>query len=314
MWDRRIPERVERAPLLTDRFLFLPCADGTVLALSKAGSEEVYRFKTEGPIVLAPGQHGDMAYLASRDNTLYAIDMPSAETIWTYTTGSEIERRPQITDTSVYVITTGSGLQRLNKATGAPLWARPVSTVSRFLAENPKFVYATDRQGQLLVLDRARGTLLSGLNTRDYMIPAASDMSDRIFLAASDGLVICLHDRDYAEPVLNRREDIRKDSGKNNPIVQKLLKLENMTKPMEETSLREALDTFTKRYKLPIVVSERLFQEAGEPQILDKLVSLKKFEQVPLGEVLQRLLKPVNAVFIVQPDYIQIVPAKGNRP
>jgi outer membrane protein assembly factor BamB len=314
MWDRRIVERVERAPLLTADVIFLPGADGTAVALSKAGSQDAYRFTTEGPIVLAPGLHGETAYVASRDNTLYAINIPSAQTAWTYTTGTEIERKPQITDTSVYVITAGNGLQRLDRATGGALWRRPAPGVTHFLAENPKFVYATDRQGRLLVLDRARGLTLSALNTIDFTIPIANDMSDRIFLAASDGLIVCLYDRDYAEPLQNRREDVRKDTGRSNPLVQQLLESTTMTKGMEETTLREAIDFFRTRYKLPIVVNEAAFRDAGEPDVLEKLVSLRKFENVPLGDILLRLLKPVRAIYIVQPDYIQVLPAKGNAP
>ena len=33
--------------------------------------------------------------------------------------------------------------------------------VDRVLAVNPKFVYATDRSGRLVVLDRIRGNILS---------------------------------------------------------------------------------------------------------------------------------------------------------
>jgi hypothetical protein len=255
-----------------------------------------------------------VGFLASRDNTLYAINLPTGESTWTYTTGTEIERQPRITDGSVYLITSGNGLQRLNRATGAALWKRPVPNVAHFLAENAMFTYATDRQGRLLVLDRARGVQLSTLGTMDFTIPVANEMSDRVFLAANDGLVICLHDRSYAEPQQNRRDDVRNDVGRNSPIVRQLIEPITMTGGLEETTLQEAVDLFTKRYKLPLVVAERAFADAGESDILTKPVSLKKFESVPLADVLQRLLKPVSAAFVVHPDYILIVPVKGNPP
>src|SRR5262249_46755249 len=69
------------------------------------------------------------------------------------------------------------------------------------LAVNPKFVYATDRSGRLVVLDRERGRELSCYNVRDFVVPTANELTDRLYLAANSGLIVCLHDRDYPTPV-----------------------------------------------------------------------------------------------------------------
>src|SRR5262249_5745018 len=78
-------------------------------------------------------------------------------------------------------------------------------TGDKVLAVNPKFVYATDRAGRMVVLDRDRGRELSRYNVRDFVVPTANELTDRIYLAANDGLVVCLHDRDYPTPVAMKK-------------------------------------------------------------------------------------------------------------
>jgi hypothetical protein len=60
-------------------------------------------------------------------------------------------------------------------------------------------------RGQVLVLDRARGTQLSSFDVREYKMPVVNEYTDRLFLAAHDGLIICLHDRHYATPSWNKQ-------------------------------------------------------------------------------------------------------------
>src|SRR5262249_46075922 len=89
---------------------------------------------------------------------------------------------------------------------GQPLWNLPRNGINytanreadRFLAANPKFVYALDYSGRLVVLDRTTGLRLSTYEaTRSYTVPFSNASTDRIYLAANNGLIVCLHDRDF---------------------------------------------------------------------------------------------------------------------
>lgn len=75
----------------------------------------------------------------------------------------------------------------------------------RVHAVNPKFVYATDSSGRLLVLDRVRGRRLSRYDFRDFVLPVSNEFTDRLYLAANSGLVVCLHDRDYPTPLTMKK-------------------------------------------------------------------------------------------------------------
>ena len=79
---------------------------------------------------------------------------------------------------------------------GDDVWLNP--DADRVLAVNPKYVYAVDRTGALLLLDRERGrTLWRYVATRDYPVPITNELTDRVYLGAHNGLIVCLRDREY---------------------------------------------------------------------------------------------------------------------
>jgi outer membrane protein assembly factor BamB len=203
VYEQLLAVPLDRAPLLTSELLFMADRHGTLLGLSKSRQREVFHYDTGGPISAPFGQLGDTAYVASLDQNVYAFDLFSGRLLWRYTTSTPVYERPKITDADVYLSPAGSGLYRLARDSGGLVWRNP--TAQHFLAANPKFVYATDRSGRLVVLDQRHGTLLSGYDTHDYTVSVGNDLTDRVYLAANDGLVVCLHDRAYPTPVSVRR-------------------------------------------------------------------------------------------------------------
>ena len=72
-----------------------------------------------------------------------------------------------MTDEDVYVTAERAGLYRLDRQTGREVWHN--GAAQRFLSANKKFVYATDKSGRFVVLDRERGTILSTWDARDQL-------------------------------------------------------------------------------------------------------------------------------------------------
>ena len=103
-----------------------------------------------------------------------------------------------MTADDVYLEPENNGLMRLSRGNGDVVWRNAEAV--RFLAANKKFVYANDRHGQLLILDRVRGTQLAGFNSRDYVFPITNVVNERLFLAAHDGQLLCLYDRGSPAP------------------------------------------------------------------------------------------------------------------
>ncbi len=201
--------RLELAPLQTEDTILYATPKGVLMAMPK-GLQPVERYRRElsdGRITVQPGQHGDEAYVATDDAYLYAIRISTGNMRWRIPTGTALLRKPVVTDDDVFVAPDRGGLYRLDRAAGEAKWHN--RTAYRFLAGNRKFVYATDASGRLLLLDRARGTLLSVYDARAFVVPIPNEVTDRLYLATNDGLLLCLHDREYTTPLRIKKEEVK---------------------------------------------------------------------------------------------------------
>jgi outer membrane protein assembly factor BamB len=214
-----IPEdRIETAPLLSGDRLLLAGVGGQVVGLAKGAAKVAWPpFQARGRILLPPGQFEDTGYVASSDGNLYAVGITNGKLLWRFTTGGRPSQPVSVLDESVYMSVDRSGLYRVHRNEGDEVWFN--EDAARFLASNMKFVYAADAQGRLLVIDRARGTTLSTYDcTRDFVFPVRNQWTDRLYLAANDGSIICLHDRDTDTPeVLKTPPKERKPPEGNKP-------------------------------------------------------------------------------------------------
>jgi PQQ-like domain len=199
-WDYAAESRLELAPLVTAEFLLVPSYAGSFAAMRKFDGGLQYRFQATAPLSAPLGQHNDKAYVGSEDFSVSALDISAGQILWRFLGAGPIRRKPEVNDEGVYIAPERSGLYCLDRETGQTKWQN--SRAERFLASNPKFVYATDPSGRLLILDHSRGSQLAVYDAaRDFVVPITNDMTDRLYLASNDGLLICLHDRDYATPL-----------------------------------------------------------------------------------------------------------------
>jgi outer membrane protein assembly factor BamB len=200
VWDYFAESRLELAPLVTSEFLLVPSYAGDFTALRKFDGGMQYHFQATAPLSAPLGQHNDKAYVGSEDFSVSALDIFGGHIHWRFLGAGPIRQKPEVNDESIYIAPERSGLYCLDRETGQTLWRN--SRAERFRAANRKFVYATDPSGRLLILDRARGTQLAVYDAaRDFVVPITNDMTDRLYLASNDGLLICLHDREYATPL-----------------------------------------------------------------------------------------------------------------
>jgi outer membrane protein assembly factor BamB len=321
VWSDVTSLRLELPVLYTSEHLLLPTPNGIVLAVSKlptanGQAAELYRFRTDSPIRVPAGYFEEVAYVAAEDANLYALQVSGGQILWRHTTGTALNRKPAVTDQDIYIVAARNGMSRLDRATGQPMWRIPVrgglaennAAADRFLAVNPKYVYATDTSGRLLVLDRRRGVTLSGFDTKDFVYPISNETTDRLYLAANNGLIVCLHDREYQKPIRYRK----KEEEAQNPVRIKL------SEPMDdkgtpEISLKDLLDSWTKRFPpLKFRIAENAFKKAEMDSPAEKNVKVNPVDHKPIGEVLQDVLsriKDTKCTFDVIGDTVVIIPA-----
>jgi outer membrane protein assembly factor BamB len=277
-------------------------------------SPQSYRFATEGKVQVPPGQFGNIAYIGSEDASLYAVPISSGRLRWRYTAGRAITRQPIALEKDVYITSERNGLARIDRETGEPVWRIPNGgtftpanrEADRFLAASERYVYAWDYSNRLVILDRKRGIVLSMLDTTPYRFPIINDTTDRLYLAANDGLIVCLRDRYQVTPVRHRGTVEASSSPVFKLLEQRVS--EPGGKPMR---LADALANYTKLFKVRFRVVERAFREAGNPRINDTEVKPPRSEDRPLKELIQILLKQVNATYQVVEDVVLVVPAGG---
>jgi hypothetical protein len=271
-------------------------------------------------LAIPPGIYDEMAYIATTDTQVFAISITSGKVRWRFTAGAAVTRIPFTTNSDVYLTVEGKGVIRLDRDTGEPQWKLPsgktftnaVSAAERVLAVNNKFVYVTDRPGRLLVLDRATGKQLSYYEPfRDFAYPVPNEATDRLVLAANNGMLMCLHDREYDKPLEHRKFDFTvRGTGDRLKGVREKLARKVSEKATDAMPLGEVLDGLRRRYGLDIFISDKAFEAAGLPPVKDKPVLQARADNVELGDVLKNILVQVGATYEVTGDIIMIIPPK----
>jgi outer membrane protein assembly factor BamB len=322
-WSELTTLRLELPMLLTRDRLLVPTPSGTVLGMSKllpigTASTISYRFSTESAIRVPPAYYDGVAYIGGEDANLYALLTTGGRLLWRSTIGVPITHRPAITDEDIYVVSARQGLMRLDRATGQSLWRIPASSgvvefnsaAERFLAANPKYVYALDASRRFFVLDRRRGITLSGFDSRDFVFPITNDITDRIYLAANNGLIVCLHDREYPQAIRHHLREEEVD----NPVRVRLSDRITDDIGSKEIPLEEMLDRFAKRFPpLRFRIEEAAFRDAGRESPAQMPVKLAPIKDKPLGLVIKDILATVQCVYEIIGDTIVILPAPARQ-
>jgi outer membrane protein assembly factor BamB len=325
LWSEYTNLRLELPLVITRDNLIIPSPSGIVAAYSKAPAQNgkgqrAYLFETElsngspSPIRTPVGHFEEDVYVGSDDANLYALEAAGGRLLWRYPVGVPISRRPIALNRDVFVVGERKGMMMLDRESGLPKWRIPTrggaisesnSTANFFLAANPKYVYALDNSGHLLVLDRRRGVTLSGFDTRDFVYPIVNEVSDRLYLAANNGLIVCLHDREYPQAIRHRQ----KEEDAENPVRMRLAEIVNLpdTPPM---ALRDMLASMTVRFKpLTFRIEEALFREAGRDSPAGENVKIQNAKDKKLSAVLKSILATINCTYEVAGETILILPA-----
>jgi outer membrane protein assembly factor BamB len=211
-WSHRIaPETTEFPPVFYGDWLsYLTAAGefGWVNRLDRGARIELVPFKMGGRVLSAAGQYRQFAYVGSNDANLYAFNIETGRLTWRYVSGAAILQQPAVNDRDVYIAPERIGLRLVDRGSGREVWTNRDAT--RFLAVNDKYVYAMDKWGKFFVLDGQRGSTLAKYDLADWAIAVANEWTDRVYLAANDGQIICLRNRDLSTPLVMKSPEVIK--------------------------------------------------------------------------------------------------------
>jgi hypothetical protein len=153
-----------------------------------------------------PEAHTQLGFAALTEGSLVAVDLlgggldgPRIE--WRANIGGLLDRKPVAARDAVFAAGDHAGVTQVDVRTGDLIW-RTGPDADRLLAVNDEFAYIRDRLGNLLVYDRRRPTNpatrraepLARINLSGFDFPVTNHQTDRVILAADNGVMICLRD------------------------------------------------------------------------------------------------------------------------
>lgn len=215
-WEFGLTSRILYEPFLTPTRVWVATDNQTVIALNKMDKKIEVSQQLPDPISAYPGRAGMFAYVPLGSGYIVAVEGASgnlsggANILWRTAVGGINNRTPFVTEKMLYAQGDNSGIVCLDRAGGELLW-RTDDSADRVIAANQEFIYARDRQGRFLVFDakratdpaRKRSAPLASMDLSEFNVNIVNTASDRIYLAADNGLIVCLRDMSakYAKPV-----------------------------------------------------------------------------------------------------------------
>lgn len=149
---------------------------------------KVWSFRTDGLILSSPVVSSDVAYIASRDGCVYAIDATRGNRQWKVQTGDQIEASPTVHDGIVYIGSHDGHVYALDVTTGKIIWKtglRQSTRSSVVVADGRLFV--GDFAGRLSCLDARTGRSIWRAETRGEITSSPALFDGTVTVGSWDG-------------------------------------------------------------------------------------------------------------------------------
>jgi len=207
LWELQANRRVEQAPLTYGEFLIVASADRTVFVVDKYAERQNtirHEYQIDSNISAPIAQYGPELYFCVADGNVYWVnveyfrnsDVPVRH-IKRFLSGVTIDRQPIVTDDSLFLASSAGAVFRLDRKQLEKVWMN--NEVDRIYSVNSSVVYAGDRMGNLVVIDRARGLTLSKLDMRSFNFPIANNVNNRLMMGSNAGMILSMFDRGHRQ-------------------------------------------------------------------------------------------------------------------
>ena len=286
---------------------------------------EAYRFPLGTSLLAGPAALGTTAYFPGRDGYVYAFDTAKVRVLWRQIVGnSPVTRTPVVAGQDLFVVSAPKGCPASTATPVSRSGVSPWETGYKVPRPRPPCSWRPARSSStpstaaadFLILDRARGLVLSRYDVRDFVVPVVNEQTDRVYLAANNGLLLCLRDRDYPLPQCSRTLSDREAAAGKTPDERARDLRERLTQPVnfeasEAQPLTRYLDDLRRNYGIKWFISEKSFRENNLASPVDQKVKVTKRDKMPLGNAIQEVLAQINCKYAQLGDEIFIIPSKA---
>lgn len=139
-------------------------------------------------IVAQPLQVGDVAYVGTADNMLFALDAESGTILWQFETGHSIWAQPTYHDGTLYVASLDRTLYALNAESGAEKWRTELTgALSGKPIIGDGLVYVSNFDSKLHALDLETGAERWSAQAEDWIWAAPALVDGVLYFADSQG-------------------------------------------------------------------------------------------------------------------------------
>lgn len=213
LWSYHAGGPIRTRPVMAESIVAFGGGDNKVWVVMADEPTVLFRLSTGGPIGDGLGTYGTRTLLVpSADMVLYAVDLFTAQKVWTFPSGAPISQEPLVAQEDVYVINTAGDLSSLDPKTGQPRWTIPtqggqlvsVTPTKIDLRSYNLDLFMVDRATGRMVVDPSESHLRAGLNLREYDLNIVNRFNDRMYYATRSGLILALREIGMVRPALLR--------------------------------------------------------------------------------------------------------------
>ncbi len=206
VWRYKTPEAIN-AIASNGTVVDFTSSRGTLYGVDARERSLRYQIETSATIRTPMGRNQNAIFLPTSDGRMTGLSLDTGRVRWEFASGTEILTRPRAIGSRVYASPARAGMYCLEAEAGAELWRQPMA--AEFTAASDDRIYAFDSVGKMLVLDAASGRVSGSLPMRQFQIHYGNELTDRIIVASTDGLVASFHEQGRTLPVFHRNPDRR---------------------------------------------------------------------------------------------------------
>lgn len=148
-WTFRTKKAISSSPHVDiEGVCYVGAFDGFLYAIDASSGYNLWRFRTNGPVISSPTVEGNIVYFGSADGKLYAINTQTGKEKWTFDMGKPIVSSPVVYDGTVYIGGTDNNFYALDLKTGKESWRYTTGgpiTATAYIADSTILVGSIDR-------------------------------------------------------------------------------------------------------------------------------------------------------------------------